>query len=397
VARPQWRTGVFERMGGAAAEPGAIWVHGASVGEVQAALPLIAELQSRGHDVAVSTSTLAGRALVRRRLPDVASHLAPIDHPFAVERAMKRVRPSMLALLEAELWPCRIATARRRGIPVALLSGRISDRSFERYQRLQPWVRRTLQRIDAIGARTETDAEKFRTLGARSAAIEVTGDLKFDAPACDVPAAPDLVASLGDGAVIVAGSTHPGEEESVLSALRGVETQGACAVLVIAPRDLGRVDDVERLAKAGGRSVFRRSKLPKRGLEPGNVLVLDSIGELRGLYAHANVAFVGGSLVPVGGHNLLEPVASGRPVLFGPHVGNAPHIARVLERNGSGRQVADASELGRAMFDLLRDPVAANRLGAAGREALQELRGSTRRSLELIEDLLANHVAEGCA
>jgi 3-deoxy-D-manno-octulosonic-acid transferase len=330
---------------------------------------------------------------MQRTRPDLVCRLAPVDHPWAVERALARVRPALLALIEAELWPCRIAAAKRHGIPVALCSGRISERSFARYRRVRAFVQPTLARIDLIAARSEMDAERFRALGARSDAISVAGDLKFDLSPSAAPLAAGLLQLLGDTPAIVAGSTHAGEEVRLLTALRALETGGVTAVLVLAPRDTTRAREIAGLAAAAGRRVVRRSAAPGGVLRPGDVLVLDTLGELRGLYAHARVAFVGGSLVPIGGHNLLEPAAQGRPVVFGPHVGSAPHIARLLEHCGGGRRVADDAELVRALRDPLADRAEADRLGRRGRAAIAESRGSSRRCAELIAGLLAGRDA----
>ena len=392
--RPAWRVGLRERLGALPRlPPGAIWVHGASVGEILAASKFVDRLQKRGHPVFTSTVTLAGREVMRRVRPDVPCHLAPLDHPWCVEAALSRVRPAALVLIETELWPRWLAAAERRGIPVALVSGRVSDHSYPRYRRLQRIIGPALRRIAALGARTNADAERFLALGALPARVSVTGDLKLE-PAEDVrPLAADLGRVLSAAPLIVAGSTHPGEELAALSALAQVEHAGMTAALVLAPRRLGRVDEIARIVRASGRSLRRRTLLGEAPLRPGEVLLLDSVGELAPVYTRADVAFVGGTLVPVGGHNLLEPVFAGRPVLFGPHTENARQAAEILEAVGAGIRVADAADLARAVVALLGDPPEARRRGEEGQRALAAHRGSAERAAGLIEALLVRDPA----
>ena len=392
--RPAWRVGLRERLGALPRlPPGAIWVHGASVGEILAASKFVDRLQKRGHAVFTSTATLAGREVMRRMRPDVPCHLAPLDHPWCVEAALARVRPSALVLIETELWPNWLAAAERRGIPVALVSGRVSDHSYPRYRRLQLIITPALRRIAALGARTDADAERFLSLGALPARVSVTGDLKLE-PAEDArPLASDLGRVLGAVPLIVAGSTHPGEELAALSALAQAEQAELAAALVLAPRRLGRADEVDRIVRASGRALRRRTLLGEAPLRPGEVLLLDSVGELASVYARAEVAFVGGTLVSVGGHNVLEPVFAGRPVLFGPHTENARHAAEILEAVGAGIRVADAGELASRVVALLGDPGEARRRGEEGRRALAAHRGSAERAAGLIEPLLVRDAA----
>lgn len=386
--------GLRERLGTLPGlPPGAIWVHGASVGEILAAARFVDRLQKGGHAVVTSTVTLAGREVMRRTRPDVPCHLAPLDHPWCVEAALSRVRPAALVLIETELWPSWLAAAERRGIPVALVSGRVSDHSYPRYRRLRRIIAPALRRIAALGARTHADAERFLALGAPPARVSVTGDLKLEPADETRPLAPDLCRVLGASPLIVAGSTHPGEELAALSALAQVEQAGMTASLVLAPRHLGRADEIARIVQAKKRLLRRRTLLGDSPLRPGEVLLLDSVGELAPLYARAEVAFVGGTLVSVGGHNVLEPVFAGRPVLFGPHTENARHSVEILEAVGAGIRVSDAGDLARAVVALLADPSEARRRGEEGRRALAAHRGSAERAAELTESLLARDPA----
>jgi len=341
-------------------------------------------LRASGESVVASTMTLTGRDLLRRIRPQVPCALAPLDHPWIAEAALRSVRPSALALVETELWPSWIATAHRRRVSVVVVSGRISDRSFPRYRRIGRWLRPILERIAAIGARSDADAERFLVLGASPEKVRVTGDLKLEPPLERARLAPELESVLGEVPLIVAGSTHEGEESELLDVLGGVEQAGLRASLVLAPRHPERFGAAEALAREAGRPVRRRSQLQPHALAEGEVLLLDSIGELAGLYARAAVAFVGGSLVPVGGHNLLEPILEGRPVLFGPHTENAREAAELALGTGAGRRVSDGADLARAVIDALRNPTAWRARAAAGQQALEQHRGTAERSAKLI-------------
>jgi 3-deoxy-D-manno-octulosonic-acid transferase len=301
-----------------------------------------------------------------------------------VEAALRRVRPSALVLVETELWPSWIVAAHRRRIPVVVVSGRISDRSFPRYRRIARGLRPILDRIAAIGTRGVTDAERFMALGASPERVQVTGDLKLEPPREATSVAEDLDSVLGGVPLIVGGSTHAGEESALLGALASVEQAGLRASLVLAPRHPERFDAVEALARRAGRAVRRRGRLDSRPLAEGEVLLVDSMGELPGLFARAAVVFVGGSLVPVGGHNLLEPILEGRPVLFGPHTENARAAAALALSSGAGRRVADGADLARAAIQALRDPASWRARAEAGRKALEQHRGTAERSAKLI-------------
>jgi 3-deoxy-D-manno-octulosonic-acid transferase len=383
--RPAWRVGLPERCGRRPGNPpGAIWVHGASAGEIRAAIALMDRLRESGESVVASAMTPTGRDLLGRLRPLVPCALAPLDHPWTVELALRRVRPSALTLIETEIWPSWISAAHGRGVPVVVVSGRISDRSFARYRRIGRWLRPVLRKIAAVGARSDADAERFLALGASAEKVQVTGDLKLEPAAEGSSLSEDLESLLGQVPLIVAGSTHDGEERQLLDVLTGVERAGLRASLVLAPRHPDRFDAAEALAQRAGRAVRRRGRLEPRPLLEGEVLLLDSMGELPGLYAHAAVAFVGGSLVPVGGHNLLEPIFAGRPVLFGPHTENARESADLALRTGAGRRVADGAELARAAIEALRDPPLWRARAQAGRQALERHRGTAERSAKLV-------------
>ncbi len=386
--RRSWRTGLRERLGGGSrGAPGAIWIHSASVGEVLAATRLMDHLADTGHEVVASTTSLTGRNLLRSRRPAVPSALAPLDHPWCVEAALRRLRPSALVLVEAELWPSLIWAAGRHDIPVVVVSGRISDRSYPRYRRLPRLSEPLFRRLDAVGVRSVVDAERYEALGTPKERIVVTGNLKLEPPPQPPVAAPHLAAVLGKVPLVVGGSTHEGEEQALLQALDHAERAGHELALALAPRHPERFEGVARLAKATQRRLRRSSRLDGRPLESGEVLLLDSFGELTGLYAEARVAFVGGSLVPRGGHNVLEPAVVGCFVLFGPHTENCRDAAHVLLRAGAARRLVDGAALGEALVGALADPEGSAVRGQRGCSAVAAHRGAARRTAQLVSDI----------
>jgi len=391
LLRPGWRTGVSERLGAHPAAGGArpIWLHGASVGEVRVAVRIARALAARSEALAGSATTVAGRSLWRELAPGIPAGLAPLDHPWCVSRALNRVQPRALVLVETELWPSWITLAHARGVRVAIASARISERSFARYRRARGLVRRVLARVDAVAARSASDAERFVALGADPARVSITGDLKLEPDASAPELAPDLAARLGDVPLLVAGSTHAGEEQAALAALAAAEAAGLRAALVLAPRRSERAGEVLTLAR--GRRVRLRSAGEGAALRAGEVLVLDTLGELPALWPRASVAFVGGTLVRgVGGHNLIEPAQHARLVLHGPHCENARDAEELLRASGGGERVVDAADLARAVVGALRDPARTAALGAAGRAALEGHRGALARTIARIDALLVS-------
>ena len=390
---PRWRADWRERLGAGEATPGGIWVHAASVGEVTASARLVAALRARGHGITLSTTSATGRALCARLHPELPRRLAPLDHPWCVDAAMRDARPRALVLVETELWPVWIAACARTGVPALIVSGRLSDRSFPRYRRLAFWLSRTLRRLQAIGARTELDRNRFLALGADPARVTVTGDLKLDPPGAASGPSPELSDWLGDAPLVVGGSTHPGEEEALLAAMDRWEREGREAALLLAPRYPERAREVA--ARVSGRRVSLRSATGEAPLRPGDVGVLDTLGELSSVYRRACIAFVGGTLAPIGGHNVLEPVAAGTPIIHGPHVANARHAAELVGEAGAGERVADAGALARALCEALADPSASRARGAAGRAVLEGHRGASERAVALVEAALTPALAVG--
>lgn len=388
--RPSWRRGLHERLGAAPRMvPGALWIHGASVGEILAAVPLVDLALGAGFAVLASTTTSTGRDVLRGVRPLVPAVLAPLDHPWCVAGALARVRPRALVLVETELWPCWIAAAAERAVPVVVVSGRLSERSLRRYRRVLPLLAPTLARLAAVGARSPADAARFAALGVTQQRLHVTGDLKLEPASTSPRLSGDLARVLGEVPLFVAGSTHEGEEAAALAAFSAAERSGVAAALVLAPRQPSRADVVAREAERCGRRVRRRSALGTQPLAAGDVLLLDGLGDLAAVYTRARVAFVGGSLVDFGGHNLAEPVHAGVPVLFGPFTASAREAAALLLDCGAGRRIRDADELSRAVCDTLRDEAAARTRADAGRRALEAHRGSAARAFELVRDCVA--------
>ena len=292
---------------------------------------------------------------------DLTLHF-PFDYPFAVRRLLERVRPALVVIVETEIWPNFVRIARSMGIPVVMVNGRISDRSLGRYLRLRRFFGPVLAHFSALCMQSGEDGTRIAAIGADPARVFVAGNLKYDIAAAVTT--PDerlaIRAAYGlppDGLVVTAGSTHPGEEAQVIAAYRSVHTAGVPLVLVLVPRHPERADEVAGLLEKADLSYTRRSQL---GAEcpvfaPGEVFLVDTIGELMRLYAASDLVFVGGSLVPVGGHNLLEPASLGVPVIFGPHMENFREISRLVLDGDGGIQVPDGNALGVTMLALLQD------------------------------------------
>jgi len=372
-----------------------IWVHAVSVGEVLASRGLLAEIKRRfpNRRLVVSTTTVAGQELAQRGLPGVdAVFYAPVDSRGAVRRALDRVNPSLLVLMETELWPNLIHAARRRGTRIAVVNGRLSPRSFPRYRAIRPLLRPLLAEVDLYLMQAEPHAERARAIGAPAERVNVSGNLKYDVAE---PAAPDpALAGILEGRhpVWVAGSTVGGEEEIVLAAFRKLREQAPGARLVLAPRHPERFDVVAQLVEAGDLRSARRSLLNGEtpAAESIEVLVLDTIGELASVFGHARVAFIGGSLVPRGGHNVLEAAAAGCPVIVGPHMENFQEIASEFLGAGALVQVRDAEDLVPALLALWNDPARRQEVGQRGRRLLERNRGAIARTADALAGLLAS-------
>jgi 3-deoxy-D-manno-octulosonic-acid transferase len=381
---------------------GALWVHALSVGEALSAVPLAAALCERypRHALHFSTATATGLSAARDALAGLPVRIfpAPFDFPpLAVRRLLSAMAPSAVILVETDLWPNLPAAAAARGIPVALANARVSDRSYRRYRNLPALARRLYGGATAIGVQTPRDRDRMRSLGIGEEKIRVTGNIKFDQPA-EPPSggkAGRLARRLGlatDSAVIVAGSTHPGEEDLLFQAAKRLLDRGLPLKLVCAPRDPARAEGVRRLFARGGlRTVLWSGLGENGGGTDAVVVVIDRIGLLRSLYGAADVALVGGSLIEaphLGGHNPLEPAAHAKPVVVGANMKNFRAIHEDLLAAGGAIEVRNPEELPGALERLLTDPAAARRVGLAARAVLDGCRGAVDRTLEMVEALV---------
>jgi 3-deoxy-D-manno-octulosonic-acid transferase len=385
-----------ERLGalpaGLATGAPSIWIHAVSVGEALVARGLVRELKVRfpALRVVVSTTTPTGQAVARQSLAADGFFYNPLDLRGPVRRVLDGLEPALLVLVETELWPNLIHEAHRRGTRIAVANGRLSPRSFPRYRRARRLLAPVLDEVDLFLMQGEAHAERARAIGAPASRVRVTGNLKYDAPPPAGPS-PALRAVLGgDGrtALWVAGSTMAGEEEAVLGALPQARAAAPGLRLLIAPRHPERAAEVTALVERAGHVVRRRSALGETPWTEG-VLVLDTMGELAQAYALASVVFVGGSLVPSGGHNVLEPAAHARAVIVGPHMENFQEIADEFRAAAALVQIPSGADLGPAVARLLADPGEREGLGQRARALVEARRGALGATVEALAGLLA--------
>jgi len=387
---PAYAQRVGERfaLGLPALKPGGIWVHAVSVGESIAAAPMIRALMQRhpGLPITVTCMTPTGSERIRALFGDQVQHCyLPYDLPWAAARFLDRARPVLGVIMETELWPNHIHQCARRGIPVALANARLSERSARGYARFAGLTRPMLEEMSWIAVQTEAEAERFRQLGARPQCVSVTGSIKFD-----LTIDPELLARANElrglwqaqrRPVWIAASTHAGEDEIILAAHRQLLEKHRDALLILVPRHPERFNPMFELCTRESLRTLRRSTGEPVTADT-QVLLGDTMGELLFLYALADVAFVGGSLVPNGGHNLLEPAALGKPVLSGPHLFNFLEIAAQLREVGALREVVDAPSLAVAVAALWDEPASAERMAEAGLGVMKANQGALERLLD---------------
>lgn len=395
--------GLGERFGcGGRLPGGSIWLHAVSLGEVTAAAPLIRGIQARHPHIplVLTTSTPAGRQRASALFGgNLDIRFLPYDTPGSVRRFLARTQPRLAVILETELWPNLFAHCRTRGIPLLLANARLSEKSVARYLRLDRifggLVLGLFSEKVFIAAQSVTDAQRFEAIGAAPRQVSVPGNIKFD---LQVPpgATGQNRAFGGERPVWIAGSTHEGEDEIVLAAHAALLTRMPEALLLLVPRHKERFGNVAALIENRGLSFVRRSS----GVAPTaqtRVLLVDTLGELSMLYAAADVAFVGGSLVPAGGHNMLEPAALGLPVLTGPFHANSREVALMLLKCGVAIEVADAGELEKHLWELMSDAAERQRIGALARQLIAANRGSVDRLLALVDiNLRETHPSTEC-
>ncbi len=386
-----------ERFGRVPPLPGdqrTVWIHAVSVGEVQAAVPLVRALRSGGRDlrIVVTTTTPTGQERVRQALGNSVLHrYAPYDLPASVRRFLARVHPQLVIIMETELWPNILHQCSRQRIPVLLANARLSERSAASYRRVASTARQMLASVSCIAAQTQQDAARLVCLGARPERVRVTGNTKFDVrlPASLGEEAQVLRRCFGvDRGVWIAASTHDGEEQQVLQAFETVREALPDSLLVLVPRHPDRAASVAALARKSGHVTVTRSESPASCVD-ASIFIGDTLGELPLFYAASDVAFVGGSLVQEGGHNMLEPAALGVPVIFGPYVHDVVEISERLTQAGAGRKVNDMGELGAAVVEYMQDANLRHLAGQRGRKFVEENRGALTLVMELVDELMA--------
>lgn len=372
-----------------------IWIHAVSVGEVQAAVPLIHALAERfpNREILVTTVTPTGAERVRARFGDTVHHAyLPFEFPHAVNRFFRNTRPDAALVMETEIWPNLYRGCGVRNIPLILVSARISPKSIPGYRKLLPLIRETLSHGIIIASQSQDDADRFLSLGAAPERTCVMGNIKFDyEPDTGILAEGQALRAklFGERPVWIAASTHEGEEQLVLDVHETLRSRYDDLLLILVPRHPERFTAVRELVRRRGFGVVSRTE--DRPAGEAAVFLCDTMGEVPLFYAASDVAFVGGSLVPIGGHNLLEPAALGIPVVTGPHNFNAQDIADLFIQMGACRRVEDPRELAETVSELLADGDTAARLGRAGQKVLDENRGALERLLVLLQPLLVEN------
>jgi 3-deoxy-D-manno-octulosonic-acid transferase len=375
-----------------------IWIHAVSVGEAIASRPLIRALRTAypAHRLLMSTTTTTGQDVAQQFGSDLdAVFYAPFDFTPVVTRALERIAPELLIVIDTEIWPNLFRACRKRGVRTMLVNGRLSDRSYGRYRLVRFFMRRVFEDVDRVCAQTATWAQRYVDIGADQSSVMVTGSVKFDAldPSMSSvvqPASDDVLSCFRFAKrrpVFIAASTLRGEEELVLRVVGRILEIASDALIIIAPRHPERFDEVRAMAEVAGYRVQARSEL--RGQDSDTpIVLLDTIGELACLFQVASVVFVGGSLVPAGGHNLLEPAVFGKAIIVGPHMDNFAEITSHFVAQKAVVQVRDATEFEIESVDLVRDRGRRERLGNAARELVESCRGATKRTMTIAAGLL---------
>ena len=401
VRHGKYRIGLRERLGGIPNRLGRIsqptmWIHAVSVGEVLAISELVRQLRTefQRYRIFVSTTTDTGQRLARERFGEENVFYFPLDFAFAVRPWLSALRPELVVIAETELWPNFLRSARQANARIAIVNARISDKSFKGYRRWKGLIASVLTIPDVFLAQTEQDAQRLREIGAPGDRVMTTGNLKYDVP---LPPPPPVVQQLrvalsGAGPVLVCGSTVEGEEPLLLGAFTNILANHAGAVMLLAPRHPQRFDEVEHLLREIKIPFWGRSKWTGGPIR-GGVLLVDSIGELSALYALAGIAFVGGSLVPRGGHNIIEPAQHGVAIVVGNHTENFRDIVGLFQSRDAVRVVGPA-ELPLMFMQLIANDAERHALGKRAKQTLELQRGATQRTLPQLKNLLANDASE---
>jgi 3-deoxy-D-manno-octulosonic-acid transferase len=400
--------GVLERLGKLSGESlekvnskKVLWFHAASVGEIKLLSSIISKVKKKNpaYSIVVSTLTKAGRSEGEKNLKGVDLFFyLPIDLPFFLKKVLKKLNPKALVLVETEIWPNLIRECKLFGARVALINGRFSQKSFQRYSKLKGFFSSVLSRYDLFCMRTQEDAKKLLLLGADSQKVNVVGNLKYDTvvPEHKNINRDDLKKDLGiprDSKVLMAGSTEQGEERMILDVFKKLKLKHPDLFLILAPRHLNRIKQVEKELLESGVKYQMRTQLKKESEEKSNfnVILLDTIGELFSLYSIAEVAFVGGSLIPFGGHNVLEPAMHSVPVLFGPHMDHFKESSELLIESGGGMIIKDSEELLLKMSELLKDEDKRKKMGKMAYAFIKRHQGASDKTVELLFNLIGDN------
>lgn len=375
-----------------------VWLHAVSVGEVNASLPLIKEIKKKYPtlDIVVSTITETGNNTARNKIKETENIIFfPFDHPWIIKRVIEYLNPKLFITMETEIWPNFLRFLYTKNIPSVIFNGRISSRSFKKYKMIGFFMKRVLFYLSFFGMQTEKDAERIIELGAKKERVKVLGNMKFDQALMlisseDKENRESSLDQLKNEKIMIAGSTHPGEEDKVLNVFRNIKTEYPSLVLIIAPRHLERVGEIESLIKREGFGAIRKTsitnELNKAFIDKNNVLILDTLGELSKFYSISTIIFVGGSLVPkIGGHNILEPIIYKRPVFFGPYMDNFLEIASVIKEIGGGIQINNETEFIIKAKELLKNNERLKESGEKAYKAIEENHGSVLKSLEILD------------
>jgi len=369
-----------------------VWIHAVSVGEVAAAMPFIDEFRKTFPDyrIFLSTVTATGNQFAKKIKNIDGLFFFPFDYSFAVKKAIKHISPNIFITFETEIWPNFLKYAQDMKIPCILVNGRISPDSFKRYKKVKFFFKHILKNFSAFCMQTEQDKTRILELGAEKRKVRVTGNTKFDALVSNeenIDIKNKFIKIFGiekNDKVIIAGSTHKGEEEKVLDAFQYICQKVSNVLLILAPRHPERFREITKLLKDKNIDYILRSTLDKTERKEQQVIILDTIGELSKLYTIADVVFIGGSLVPAGGHNVIEPASLGKPVVFGPYMYNFTESAKLLLECKGAIQICDEAGLATCLLKLILNPEYAEQIGRIAKEAVQENKGASKRNLEII-------------
>lgn len=370
-----------------------IWVHAVSVGEVMLLAQFLPALKKQfpGHCIVISTVTRAGNEVAKRKFGENASVIfLPLDISFIVKRFFLLIRPKIFIIVETEIWPNLITVLKRCGAPVVMINGRISPRSFRRYKIIKPFLKPILEKIDLFCMQSKDDARRIASIGAPSEKVHVTGNMKFDTGVIEDkkrPANRDLLGLTENDVLIVAGSTHRGEEEVLLGVYKDLRSDFPNLQLLIAPRHIERIPEIKVLAEKKGIVTVRISEISATyELRFTPVFLLDTIGQLRDFYSIADIVFIGGSLIPHGGQNPVEPAYFLKPIVFGPSMFNFKDIARILLQQGAAAEVKDAAGFKEALAGLIREPKRRYAMGFFAKKAIEENKGASGKNVGIIKD-----------